>query len=344
MVRALAVILILNVVLAGVARADDPPVNVRDAGDGGSATVQEVPEPFGPPRLRNLSPINTHRLTAPPGLPSLLEPGRYELAADVSWSNLWARQAGYDLDLDQVFVDLDSRIGVLPWLEVGIGLQIGYRGHAALAGLIQFWHQSFGYTERRDLRSPGLFVISRNGIDVFDGDDQVAFGIGNLTLRAKVPIAFDADGTTGASATLLLKLPVGQTRRGFGSAGLDVGLQVNGMLTEQFFTGYLGLGWVRMAQTAVWGFRPLAEHQFIMWLGVEFRFSREVALVATLDLQTEAVQEIETLAEPQMELHFGFAFRLSPCTRLWLSFLENTFGAENAIDMGWHVGISFRPQ
>ncbi|MGE3851172.1 MAG: DUF3187 family protein [Planctomycetota bacterium] len=312
------------------------------AADDDPAAPDALLTPIGPAHVRNLSPLNTLRLCATPERPSLLAPQHVDIFADVTWSNLWARQLDYDLDLDQVWIDIDSRIGVLPWLELGVGLRVGWRGHAALAGLIQFWHRSFGYSERRDLRPPGLFIIRHNSVDVFAGEDEVAWGIGDITLQAKMPIVFDDAGTTGLSARLLLKLPVGESARGFASGGFDVGLQVNGMLTRDRFTGYAGVGYVRLAQTVVWTFAP-AEHQFVAWLGVEVRLGPEVAIVATLDLQTAVATDVTVLSAAQMEFHFGLAFTLRRGMILWLSFLENTFAAESAIDMGWHVGLRWTP-
>lgn len=310
-----------------------------------AARPDELPlwdRPHGPIHLNNQSPLHQLRLAPTPELPTVLAPGQLEIRLDIAWTNYWARESGLAFDFDAVTIQPAVRIGVTEWLEIGITPRLSWRGVSVLGGLIAYWHRMIGHAEDRDFDPPHQFYFIREGHVELDRSRHIGWGLGDWLLQAKVPLIFDATHTTGLSATAMLKLPIGNSRDNFASAGIDVGLVISGMISERQFTAYAAIGYIRHSRTQLYGFAP-REHQFVSWAGIEIRFGPAVALHVNLLFHTGLADDHPEIARENMELHVGLSFRVVSGLLLHLTFMENTFSVANAIDMGWHLGLTFHP-
>lgn len=192
-----------------------------------------------PISMVNSSPVQLLFLQAPPDRAQTLPRGAGRLTVSNSLTNTLLVEddpgpAKGVIDMEVLRTTVDLSYGLYDRLELNVSLPLSLTGGGAMDHFILDVEQAFGNARKvREEETPGRyhFDVQRGGRRIL-GSDHRATGPGDLALRFKALLLQEGESTPALAARVGLKLPTGQSSRGLGSGGTDVGL---GLLLEKHF-------------------------------------------------------------------------------------------------------------
>lgn len=211
----------------------------------------------GPLQVRNQHQVQLTTLRMGPRRARAQAPGHGEAGLALDWTNMWLLDgsSGTDtirFDGEWLRATLRAQVGILPGLDIAVGVPVMHASGGALDGFVEGWHDFFGSpdNERSDNPRDDFMVSARRGPGaggalVYELDDH-GLRLGDIPVvvswfpfqswLGEVPQL----GDTGSGETLGLGLrggvefATGDDDDGFGNGGVDVGLGFVGEWTSQW--------------------------------------------------------------------------------------------------------------
>ncbi|MBI4161027.1 MAG: DUF3187 family protein [Acidobacteria bacterium] len=260
------------------------------------------------------------------------------------------RQDHPDADLfftdgEVLWTDLGFRLGVNEWLEVGVDLPLVRYTGGVLDPSIEGFHDTLGLPDdgRNDFeRGAFHLALFLGGSDLFVEGTPSDFGVGDLTLTAKIPLFRGPDGAPAVAGAAYLKLPTGSEARLLGSGSLDFGAQILFSRRKGRHAYHLSGGAVRLGD---WDLVPQIDPEFL-WLGsgtyeVLATGMTSVLVQAGITASPFRKATTEDLADPSVRLKAGFRRHFPSGLALEALIEENLARTNASIDFGIHFALAY---
>lgn len=302
---------------------------------------------YGPLRIKSQSPFQAFRLGLVPRTPSTLVQGEFELRANGTWVNIWARQSfDYLLDYETLDLTFSAAYGITDYLQAEIEFGNRSRFGGEMDGFIQGFHDLFGIKQngRDDFPKNDLAVRlePRNGEPglLLDSGDRGTFARNLLvTLQHTV--------TCGTSILPAFSYAVTARADLLGSDALEGGwLDLGGSvaLSRRFlevFYAYLSLGFVWFGSKEFHGI-DLRRTQLSGLAAVEWRFRPNMSLILQYLVTEGVTRKRRPFSKPSHEVTLGWRGEILERTVLEIGLIENVVTYDNSPDFGVHIGLAYR--
>ncbi len=268
---------------------------------------------FGPISVRNQNPIYLQSLGLKPRRAEVLPEGVIEGRIDSAYSNLFERGtspiADLNLDMEYWRLGINVAYGLTEDFEVGIEVPIVHFNGGFLDGFIQDFHNAFGFPNGGRENVPNnsfSYRLNAGGNSIFDYPSTTA-GLGDITLSVKHQISGQDSDWPAIALFSDLKLPTGQSSRGFGSGILNFGLGAALDAKYDRIHGYCNAGYYLVARSDA-----LSDYQrdemFAYMIAGEVTIIPTLAAIIQIQGSTPLLQgtAIESWNGVPMELIIGF--------------------------------------
>lgn len=303
---------------------------------------------LGPLLLRSQSPFNLLQLTPTPLPPVTVERGRFVPGVLESWNNYFDVDPGgrYLIDAETLSLTFGAGYGITDALDVSVSLPVTYRGGGFLDGFVEWFEGRVGAANRsrRDYPRDQLLVLvhGEDGKTYRLAGDASGWGLEDGSATVRYQVSRGSATTPAVLAGFGVKLPMGREHALHSSGGVDVeaGVSVGQRLGRFHLYGTASL--MRHSRSEVLGIR-LRSAQWSLASALEYRASPRTSYLLQALVTSPSAEEFGGFARPTYEIAFGFKRVLSRELLLEASVLENLFVFDNSPDVGFHLGLVWRP-
>ena len=303
---------------------------------------------LGPLLLRSQSPFNLLQLTPTPLPPVTVARGRFGAGVLTSWNNYFDvdPRGRFVIDAETFSLTLGAGYGITDRLDLGVSLPVTYRGGGVLDGFVEWFEGRIGATNpdrRRNPRDAFLILIhGEDGRTYRYTRDASGWGLEDGSASVRYQIARGSDTTPAVLAGFGVKLPTGREHSLHSSGGLDVegGLSVGQRLGRFHFYGTASL--MRHSRSEVLGIR-LRRTQWSLASALEYRASPRTSVLVQGLVTSPSATGFADFAKPTYEVAVGCKRVLSREILLEASVVENLLVFDNSADVGFHLGLVWRP-
>lgn len=278
---------------------------------------------------------------------AILPKGSTRVAAQLSYASIFERGfnasngASFDGELGSAV--LGGQWGLGSGLDLAVEVPLLYGTGGFLDSFVEAFHEVFAFPNadrEKFARDQYSMSLSHSGIELYSLDEDHV-GLGDI------PVYLTYGESFGSGWRLALRggleIPIGDEGRGFGSNGVDGGVQV---LVERDFerlTMQAHLGWVRVDSPGIYrraGTR--LENRVEGGLVAEFRATPKLSWITQLTYQTPFVEDfdLEEIDDPILDLGIGFARDLPGGSILHVGFQEDLIanaGPDFTALVGWSI-------
>ena len=249
----------------------------------------------------------------------------------------------FRIDGESHYLTVSYERRVATWLELGIDVPFVAHTNGYMDNMIESWHDLWGLSNsKRDGPSNQLgYRYEREGIErlYFHSSET---GLGDIQLRAAIPLREAADGRAAITVRSTLKFPTGDSGKLLGSGATDfaTGLYVADTTTLRNRT--LGVG--GFAGVLVLGdgdVLPELQRDAVAFAGLSlaWQFSERTALVSHLYGQSSYFDsDIEELGGESLQLAVGADYRTRSGALLRLAIVED-IAANATPDFAVHFSV-----
>ncbi|MBI4240443.1 MAG: DUF3187 family protein [Candidatus Rokubacteria bacterium] len=328
----------------------------------------------GPIRIRNQFPLSLHFLSFPAESAALLARGEWRVGFDLTTSNIFVdsldgdvlRPAGrrslrqdefealiasgpnrdrFLFDGEVVRGSFAIASGLGRRLEAGVEIPYVYLGGGSLDGLIEGFHQRFGFDQAGRDRYPRdelQVALHLDGQTLFVSDAGGTSGAAEPVLSGKWLILDHGQRRPAMALRVAVKPPVGGERlmtSGHWDAGINLVLDKHWKRQS----AYLNVGYIVPGS---WSLLPGL--RIANSLSVLLAYERCVGSRASIVLQNLIHTSFLTdatdtdLADPSHELTAGVKWEAKPGVSVSAAITENYATFDSSPDIGFHVGMASR--
>lgn len=271
------------------------------------------PQTRGPIPTRTQNPLFLQFLGDPIEKTKILEKGKWDVALETTFSNLFERNpqtigTGIDLDMELQRTALEVRYAFLRGHEAGLEIPFLSFSAGFLDPFIEWYHTAFGFPNAgRDLADQNRFSyqITEDGVVIYQAD-QSAFSLSDLVLWHKFMIRDESRGFPAIAAKTSLKIPTGSATEATGSGRLDFGFSLMadkriGRFTSTTQIGFLALGGHETLEPI------LKKGAVVFGQALEFNVFQSLSLLGQVTGNSPLFKEvnISQLTDPVLDLTFG---------------------------------------
>lgn len=303
-----------------------------------------VADPFqiarGPAEIRDEFLTAQVRLTLPAVGPDVLDPGRWLVRMHVDYGNDFGfSQVGSDLrfmvDGEHSTLEAQVRRGLGGGVDVGVRVPVRWRGGGWADGLIEWWHDTFGFANNdRDSFPQDEFHVEGRDVAYNEYEwTEKGWGLGNVELDVRWAFLCPSRRCDWRAALVgRVGLPTGTGP--YETSSVDVGLQaVAARQLGRRFDLYGGLGGTWFSEDTIRGieYEPLRAHGF---LALEWRAASWLSLLVQTDAASRLVTNLVDYPALQWYLMVGGKADLGRGWRATLGVTENLLDQQSTLDAG----------
>ena len=308
----------------------------------------------GPAEIRDGHLLAQPRLTLPALSTQPLPAGRFEIRANLLWSNSfsWTQdQPGENpgdrsflLDGETETLELVLRRGLASNLDAGLRLVAHGRGGGALDGFIDAWHSlaSFPNGNRPDFVRDAFRVegLTTGGVP-FSWNSYDGWGLGPLEIDCRWRVVDGGGSDPSVALVGRMLLPTGTGPYAGGGFGAGGQLAVDVPLGRRFDL-FTGMGVTAQDPAPVRGiqYEPARLHGY---LALEWRVARWLSLVAETNAASRLVSNVDRYPGTHWMLDLGGRMDLGARTRLDVFVTENILSQLSTTDVAIYLAVSLRP-
>jgi hypothetical protein len=305
----------------------------------------------GPAEIRDEFMLAQVRLTLPAVSPDVLPRGRWLLrlhqdsGTDFAFSQTGAAESPaadrrFLVDGERHTWEAQARRGFGGGLDAGIRVPVRWRGGGWLDGLVDWWHERFGFQDN----SRGAFDPNRYRVEgrdaAFNAIDwpEQGWGLGNVELDARWEFLCPACRSGWRAAVIgRVGLPTGTGP--YETGGVDLGLQaVAARQLGRRFDVYGGVGGTWFSEDTIQGieYEPWRGHGF---LAVEWRATAFLSVLVQTDASSRLVTNLVDYPALQWYLMVGAKADLGGGWRLTAGLTENFADQQSTSDVDFWTSL-----
>lgn len=301
----------------------------------------------GPLPARIQHPLALSTFGFRPRSASVLPKGSTRASAQLSYASIFERgfnsTNGVAFDGELARATLGGQWGLGSGLDLAIEVPLLYGSGGFLDSFVEAFHEVFAFPNadrEKFARDQYSMSLSHNGIELFRLEED-RIGLGD------VPVYLTYGRSTGSGWRWAvrggLEIPVGDEERGFGSKGVDGGLQLLLERDIERFTLQGHLGWVRVDSPGIYDLAGTRlEDRVEAGVVAEFRATPTLSWLTQLTYQTPFVEDfdLEEIDDPILDLGVGLARDLPGGSILHIGFQEDLIanaGPDFTALVGWSL-------
>ena len=278
---------------------------------------------------------------------AILPKGSSRFAAQLSYASLFERgfnsSDGVSFDGELGSAVVGGRWGLGSGLDLAVEVPLLYGTSGFLDSFVEAFHEVFAFpnADREKFgRNQYSMTLTHNGIDVYDlEEDRV--GLGDVPVYLTYGQAFGEGWRLAVRGGL--EIPIGDEERGFGSNGVDGGVQILVERDVQRLTMQAHLGWVKVDRPGIYRLAGTRlEDRIEGGIVAEIRATPRLSWITQLTYQTPFAEDfdLEEIDDPILDLGIGFARDLPGGSLLHVGFQEGLIanaGPDFTALVGWSI-------
>ncbi len=303
---------------------------------------------LGPLILRPQSPLSILRYAPIPLPPVITERGGWDVGTVWNWDNYFAVDPGgrFLIDAESVGITLGASYGLADRVDMNISMPVSYRGGGVLDAFVEDFEQSLGVSNVVRTQHPRdrylVRIVGEDGTAFERTETDAGWGVEDFTLGLRYQLT-QGSGTRPAVLVFTgFKLPFGREASLRSSGGMDIALGIAAGQKLGRFHLYGSLTGIHFTTTKIAGIE-LTQHQWSLFTGVEFRKSARTSWLLQSAVTSPAARDFGDFAKRTYEITLGVKRLLSPNLLFEASVLENLLVFDNSPDVGFHIGVVWRP-
>lgn len=302
-----------------------------------------------PLRARNQHPAQLTAIHAQPRAVRATEVGRVDVGAQLDWTSLWLRPGrgadAFTADGEIARMQIDARVGIVPDVDLEIGVPLLHASGGMLDSFIEGWHDVFGLpqADRDDFpRDQYRVEATRGGALAYQlEEDGVRFGDVPVFL-SWFPVTADGEGVSfGIRGGV--EIPTGSERNGTGNGGYDYNVSLLGAYDGDGFSlfGWGGHSWIARPDTARDAGLPVPDVDSA-GVGLQVAVTRDLTGLAQVEYETSVLRELDDAHadQAQVQLWLGGRYRLGKRASIEAAVGEDLV-SDVSPDVTFHLGIRF---
>lgn len=305
----------------------------------------------GPVEIRDEFMPAQVRLTLPSVAPDALGQGRWlvrlhlDLGNDFGYSQTGAAESPtadrrFMIDGERFTAEAQVRRGFGRGLDAGVRVPVRWRGGGSLDGLIDWWHDLFGFANNgRDAFPKDLYRVEGRDAAFNDIDwPDEGWGLGNVELDVRWEFLRPAS-RAGWRAALVGRVGLPTGTGPYEAGGVDLGLQaVAAHQLGRRFDVYGGVGGTWFSEDTVRGieYEPWRGHGF---LALEYRPTAFMSVLVQTDAASRLVTNLVDYPGLQWYLQVAAKFDLGCGWRLTVGLTENLADQQSTSDVDFWTSL-----
>ncbi len=296
--------------------------------------------------LRSQSPIQQLRVGIQHHPPWTVPEGRWAIHFQYTWKNMWLYEENlFRVDGEVHEWVLRGAYGITDRLEVMAEIPVRYLTGGILDGLIEGFHDTFGYVQAgrekfpRDQFAVDIYV-PQTGTRINLGASEAGWQLGNLVFSATYAITRSRKQKFRAVLTGNIKFPTATTQHLFGSQNIDLGLSLGTGYSWSPLHIYYNAGFLYYGDKEIMGIE-LRQWHLSMLLAFEFRKkgSRHSWIFQGL-VESGVAVDYDEFAKRTSEILLGYKHYYSSGWTFGIGILENIFYYDNSPDVALHLELT----
>lgn len=313
--------------------------------------------PRGPSEVRDEWLLAQPRMMLPAVSPDPVPVGQWKLhlyvnrGSDFGWNQSGPAEMPIDrrflVDGEHQNIQLTTRFGVMPKLNVGLKIPVYWRGGGFMDGIIDWFHELTEPIGFKDNGRPAFLkdefrVEGRTPtFDPISWNDERGWGLGNIELDAHWNfLKPKCRSDWRASAIARLGLPTGTGP--WDGGGVDLGMQL--AFAKQIacrWDVYFGGGGTFFTDIMQDGLR-YEPWRAMGFAAVEYHVSRRVSIIVSVDVASRMVTNLARYPGISAYIHAVTRWDISRLLEVEIGFTENLEDQQGTIDFGAFLGFTFR--
>lgn len=313
--------------------------------------------PRGPSEIRDEWLLAQPRLMLPAVSPDPVPVGQWKLhlyvnrGSDFGWNQVGPAEMPFDrrflVDGEHQNIQLTTRYGIKPKLNVGLRIPVYWRGGGFMDGIIDWFHEltepiGFKDNGRPAFRNDVFRVEGRDdNFNAISWNDETGWGLGNIEVDAHWNFLKPrCRSDWRASLIGCVGLPTGTGP--WDGGGVDFGAQIAfakslGRRWDVYFGGG-GTFFTDIMQDGI-RYEPWRAMGFF---ALEYHVTRKVSIVLSADAASRLVTNLARYPGVSAYIHLVTRVDLTDRLEAEVGFTENLEDQQGTIDFGGFLGFTFR--
>ncbi len=297
--------------------------------------------------LRSQSPIQQLRVGIQHHPPWTVPQGRWAIHLQHTWKNMWL----YKEDLYRIDGEIHETVfrcgyGLTNRLEVMAEIPVRYLTGGFLDGLIEGFHDTFGYVQAgrdkfpRNQFAVEIYVPDTGGSKFQINSSEAGWQIGNFVLSTTYSLTEKRDQKFRAVVTGNIKFPTASTTHLFGSQKIDFGLSLGMGYKIQPLHIYYNAGFLYYGDKEILGIELRQWHLSTLIAFEYHKAGSNHSWIVQGLVENGVAKYYDEFAKRTSELVVGYKHYYKSGWTLGIGFLENLFYYDNSPDIAIHVALT----
>ena len=296
--------------------------------------------------LRSQSPIQQLRVGIQHHLPWTVPEKHWALHFQYTWKNMWLYDEGlFRVDGEVLEWVFRSAYGITDRWEVMAEIPVRYLTGGILDGLIEWFHDTFGYSQAGREKYPRnqfaveIYVPETDTRFRLDAS-EVGWQLGNLVFSTTYALTKTRNQKFRAVLTGNIKFPTATTQHLFGSQNIDLGCSLGMGYDLTPLHIYYNAGFLYYGDKEVMGIL-LRQWHLSMLLAFEYRKSgsRHSWIFQGL-VESGVAVDYNEFAKRTSEILLGYKHYYQSGWTFGIGILENIFYYDNSPDVALHLELT----